>query len=125
MHEIKNDILQDYTGDFELNGKMIIGPIELLDLLKTKNRFKNTIDFKSYINAKDVNYDSEDVFLLVTFINWTRFNSKLWKEVPINVLNICKKLVNNMGKTVIYLLQECVLSSVLNILLKKIILKNF
>ena len=28
LHEIKNEILQDYTGDFELNGLMIIGPIE-------------------------------------------------------------------------------------------------
>ena len=26
--EIKNEILQDYTGDFELNGRKIIGPIE-------------------------------------------------------------------------------------------------
>ena len=28
LHEIKNEILEDYTGDFELNGKMIIGPVE-------------------------------------------------------------------------------------------------
>ena len=28
LHGIKNDVLQDYTGDFELNGKMINGPIE-------------------------------------------------------------------------------------------------
>ena len=28
LHEIKNEILQGYAGDFELNGKMIIGPIE-------------------------------------------------------------------------------------------------
>ena len=28
LHEIKNEILQDYTGDFELNGLMIIGPVE-------------------------------------------------------------------------------------------------
>ena len=28
LHEIKNEILEDYTGDFELIGKMIIGPIE-------------------------------------------------------------------------------------------------
>ena len=27
LHEIKNEILQGYTGDFELNGLMIIGPI--------------------------------------------------------------------------------------------------
>ena len=35
LHEIKNENLQDYTGDFELNGKMIIGAIEH----KTTTRF--------------------------------------------------------------------------------------
>ena len=57
LHEIKNEILQDYTGDFELNGKMIIGPVEH----KTNIRFKNMDDFERYINAIDVDYDSEDV----------------------------------------------------------------
>ena len=41
LHEIKNEILQDYTGNFELNGLMIIGPIER----KTNIRFKNMDDF--------------------------------------------------------------------------------
>ena len=57
LHEIKNETLQDYTGDFELNGKMIIGPVEH----KTNIRFKNMDDFERYINAIDVDYDSEDV----------------------------------------------------------------
>ena len=41
LHEIKDEILQAYTGDFELNGIMIIGPIEH----KTNIRFKNMDDF--------------------------------------------------------------------------------
>ena len=57
LHENKNQFLQDYTGDFQLNGSMIIGPIEH----KTNIRFKNMDDFQSYRNAIDVNYDSEDV----------------------------------------------------------------
>ena len=57
LHEIEIEILQDYTGDFELNGEMIIGPI----IHKTNIRFKNMDDFESYINAIDVDYDSEDV----------------------------------------------------------------
>ena len=57
LHEIKNEILQDYTGDIELNGKMIIGPIEH----KTNIRLKNMDDFERYINAIDVDYDSEGV----------------------------------------------------------------
>ena len=57
MHEIENEILQDYTGDFELNVKMIIGPMEH----KTNIRFENMDVFERYINAIDVDYDSEDV----------------------------------------------------------------
>ena len=57
LHEIKDEILQDYTGDFELNGEMIIGPTKH----KTNIRFKNMDDFERYINAIDVDYDSEDV----------------------------------------------------------------
>ena len=56
-HEFKNEILQDYTGDFELNGLMNIGPIEH----KTNIRFKSMDDFESYLNAIDIGYDSEDV----------------------------------------------------------------
>ena len=57
MHEIENETLQDYTGDFELNGKMIIGPIEK----KTNVRFENMDDFERYINEMDIDYNSEDV----------------------------------------------------------------
>ena len=57
MHQINNEFLQDYTGDFELNGLMIIGSVEL----KPNIRFKNLEVFESYINAKDIAYDSEDV----------------------------------------------------------------
>ena len=57
LHEITNEILQDYKGDFELSGKIVIGLIEH----KTNIRFKNMDDFERYINAIDVDYDSEDV----------------------------------------------------------------
>ena len=57
LHEIKNEILEGYTGDFELIGKMIIGPVEH----KTNNRFKNMDDFERYINAIDIDYVSDDV----------------------------------------------------------------
>ena len=57
LHEIKKEILQSYTGDFELNGLMNIGPIEH----KTNIRLKNMYDFESYINAIDFDYNSENV----------------------------------------------------------------
>ena len=63
LHEIKNEILEDYTGDFELIGSMLVGEVEQ----KTNIRFKNVHDFESYINAIDNSgYDSEDVI----FTGW-------------------------------------------------------
>ena len=58
LHEIKNKILEDYTGDSELIGSMLVGEIEQ----KTNIRFKNLDDFENYINAIDNSgYFSEDV----------------------------------------------------------------
>ena len=58
LHEIKNEILDDYTRDFELIGSMLVGEVEQ----KTDIRFKNVDDFESYIDAIDNSgYDNEDV----------------------------------------------------------------
>ena len=63
LHEIKNEFLEDHTGDFELIGSMLVGEVEQ----KTNIRFKIVDDFESYINAiDDSGYDSEDVF----FTGW-------------------------------------------------------
>ena len=63
LHEIKIEILEDYTGDFGLIGSMLVGEIEQ----KTNIRIKNVDDFESYINAIDNSgYDSEDVI----FTGW-------------------------------------------------------
>ena len=60
LHEIKNEILEDHLGDFDLIGSMLVGEVEQ----KTKIRFKNVDDFESYINAIDNSgYDSEDVII--------------------------------------------------------------
>ena len=66
LHEIKNEILEDYAGDFELIGSMLVGEVEQ----KTNIRFKNVDDFESYITAIDNSgYDSDDVFLQDGCIN--------------------------------------------------------
>ena len=57
LREIRNKIWLDYKGDFELNGLMIIGLVEQ----KTNFEFRNMDDFESFINATDIDYDSEDV----------------------------------------------------------------
>ena len=64
LHQIKNEILLVYTGDFELNGSMLIGPVGH----KTNIRFKNNDDFETFINAIDVDYNSEMSLLLGIFI---------------------------------------------------------
>ena len=50
LHEIKNEILQYYTGDFELKGLLIKGPVEH----KTNTRYNKKDEFESYRNAIDI-----------------------------------------------------------------------
>ena len=57
LREIKDETFQGYTGDFEINGLMMIGPIEH----KTNIRFKIMDDFESFLNAIDIDHDREDV----------------------------------------------------------------
>ena len=57
LHEIENEILEDYTGDFELIGSMLTFELEQ----KTNIRSKNFHDFETYNNGIDDGYDSEDV----------------------------------------------------------------
>ena len=57
LHEIKSEILRNYTGDFELNGSTVIGPVEH----ETNFGFRNMDDFESYIKVIDIEYYSEDV----------------------------------------------------------------
>ena len=72
LHEIKNEILQDYTCDFELNGLMIIGHIDHT----TNIRFKSMDDIESFINAMDIDYDSEEATFngYVYKLNTAEFN---------------------------------------------------
>ena len=56
-HEIESEFSPDRTGDFELNGLTISGRVEH----KTNTRFRNMDDFECYINARDIEYDSEVV----------------------------------------------------------------
>ena len=56
LHEIKQEILQEYEGDFEMVGNLKIGD----QIRQTKIRFRNISDYEAYINAIDQDYDSED-----------------------------------------------------------------
>ena len=75
LHEIQNEVLEDYTGDFEIIGSMLVGEIEQ----KTNFRFKKVDDFESYINAIDnIGYDSDDFI----FTGWLyKINTPEFKKV--------------------------------------------
>ena len=56
LHEIKNEILQDYEGVFEMIGNLKIGD----QIRQTHIRFRNISDYEAYINSIDQDYDSDD-----------------------------------------------------------------
>ena len=56
IHEIKSEILLDYTGEFEMFGELSIAD----HIRQTHIRFGNINDYESYIDAIDQDYESED-----------------------------------------------------------------
>ena len=56
LHEIKQEILVDYTGEFEMVGIISVGD----QITETFIRFRNITDYESYIKAIDQDYESED-----------------------------------------------------------------
>ena len=56
LHEIKNEILQDYIGTFEMVGNLKVGD----QIRQTHVRFRNMNDFEAFINSIDEGYDSDD-----------------------------------------------------------------
>ena len=58
LHEIKQEKLQDYTGEFEMVGILKVGD----KVRQTHLRFRNITDYEAYINAIDERYEAEDAF---------------------------------------------------------------
>ena len=56
LHEFKQEILVDYTGEFEMVGNLSLGD----PIIKTHKRFGNMDDFERYINAIDEGNEAED-----------------------------------------------------------------
>ena len=56
LYEIKQEILQDYVGTFEMVGNLKVGD----QIRQTHVRFRNMDDFEAYINSIDQDYDSDD-----------------------------------------------------------------
>ena len=70
LHEIKQEKLQDSTGEFEMVGTLKVGD----QIRQTHIRFRNMDDFESYINAIDEGYDAEDAIFNGYLINSTLLN---------------------------------------------------
>ena len=56
LHEIKNEILNEYTNAFEMVGNLKVGD----QIRGTHNKFRNNNDYEAYINSIDEGYDAED-----------------------------------------------------------------
>ena len=56
LHEIKQEILLDYIGTFEMVGNLKVGD----QIRQTHVRFRNMDDFEAYINSIDQDYNSDD-----------------------------------------------------------------
>ena len=56
LHEIKQEILEDYIGTFEMVGNLKVGD----QIRQTHVRLRNMYDFEAYINSIDEGYDADD-----------------------------------------------------------------
>ena len=72
LHEVKNEILLDYVGAFEMVGNLKVGD----QIRQTNNRFRNMDDIEAYINAIDDRYDAEDAIFngYIYKLNTPKFN---------------------------------------------------
>ena len=72
LHEIKNEILLDYVGAFEMVGNFKVGD----QIRRTNFRFKNMDEFEADINSIDEGYHAEDVIFngYIYIINTPQFN---------------------------------------------------
>ena len=72
LHEIKQEILQDYEGEFEMIGNLKVGD----QIRQTHIRFRNINDYEAYINAIDEGYDAEDAIFngYIYKLNTPQFN---------------------------------------------------
>ena len=72
LHEIKQEILVDYGGDFQLIEKLSVGD----QIREIPIRFRNITDYERFIFAIDERYDAEDAIFngYIYKINTPLFN---------------------------------------------------
>ena len=94
LHEIKNDIMRDYDGVFEMNGTLKVGE----QIRQTLIRFRNMDDYEAYINSIDQDYDSDDTIFngYINKINTPQFN-KVNRSQYGNGCSFDKIIIENRG----------------------------
>ena len=72
LHEVKHEILKDYTGEFEMIGNLKVGD----QIRQTHTRLRNIEAYEAFINLIDEGYDAEDcIFSGYNYkINTPQFN---------------------------------------------------
>ena len=72
LHEIKQEILQDYEGEFEMVGNLKVGD----EIRQTHIRFRNISDYEAYIYSIDEGYDADDCIFngYIYKLNTPQFN---------------------------------------------------
>ena len=95
LHEIKQEILLDYTGEFEMVGNLKVGD----QIRQTHIRFRNMDDFEAYINSIDQDYDSDDSIFngYIYKINTPQFN-KVNRSQYGNACSFDKIFIEYQGK---------------------------
>ena len=74
LQESENEILLDYTGEFEMVGNLKVGD----QIRQTHIRFRNIDDYEAYINSFDESYDAQDA--LFNGYNY-KINTSQFKKV--------------------------------------------
>ena len=72
LHEIKQELLSDYEGEFEMVGRLKVGD----QIRQTHIRFRTFDDYESYINSIDEGYETEDAIFngFIYKLNNPQFN---------------------------------------------------
>ena len=94
LHEIKQEKLIDYTGEFEMVGRLKVGD----QIRQTHNKFRNVAEYASFINAIDQDYDSEDALFncYIHKIDTPQFN-KIKRSELVNGCSFDEKIIEYQG----------------------------
>ena len=110
LREIKNEILLDYVGAFEMVGNLTVGD----QLRQTHAGFRNISDYEAYINSIDEGLDAEDPIFndYSDKINTPQFNLINRNEYG-NGCDFKREIIENQGNncfipTKVYCFVKCI-----------------